>query len=222
MFISFEGIDGSGKSSALTGVAEYLESQGIKTLCLRQPGGSTLGDEIRSILKHHPNDIEGLCEVLLLCASFRTSCLEQIIPALEDQKWVLCDRFTTSTIAYQCGGRELNQNLIESIIENTVPIKPDLTLYYDLSAKEALKRVGQRGALDNFEKRGLNFLAKSREKYKEIILENPKNMLLIDTEKFNPKQTIEESIKLLKANCQYLQLPQPSQLNQLNQLNQLG
>lgn len=197
--ISFEGIDGSGKSSALLGVKNYLENQGITTLCLRQPGGSSLGDELRNLLKTHPSDIDPLCEVLLLCTSFRACWLEKVKPALDTNTWVLMDRFTDSTIAYQCGGRKLSEETIKSIIKSTVPVTPDLSLYYDVDAQTALQRVAKRGILDNFEKRGLEFLRLSREKYHEIVENNPNRFFTIDTKSMNKKETIEKSIEYIKV-----------------------
>lgn len=213
-FITFEGIDGSGKSSAMQGVKTYLEGLNIKTISLRQPGGSSLGDEIRNILKHHPSNIDNMCEVLLLCASFRTSYIEQIKPAIEAGIWVLCDRYTDSTIAYQCGGiqelqkmngktnLEITNEMIQTIINLSVPNKPDLTLYYDLNANTALSRVSKRGKLDNFEKRGAQFLEASRQKYQELasLNLNRHRFHTIDTETLNAEQALQESIKIIDKN----------------------
>lgn len=197
-FISFEGIDGSGKSSAMKNVNTYLQERGIKTLCLRQPGGSTLGDEIRNILKHHPEKIENLCEVLLLCASFRTCYIEQIKPTLEKGVWVLCDRFTDSTIAYQCGGMKIDEGLVRTIIDHSVPKSPDITLYYDIAANTAINRVKARGTLDNFEKRGTEFLEACRQKYLQLAKEHPTRFFKVDTEKYNEKETSAVSTKIIE------------------------
>jgi dTMP kinase len=197
-FITFEGIDGSGKSSAMKNVNSYLQENGIKTLCLRQPGGSTLGNEIRNILKHHPEKIDNLCEVLLLCTSFRTCYIEQIKPTLEKGVWVLCDRFTDSTIAYQCGGMKIQEDLVKAIIEHSVPKSPDMTLYYDITANTAISRVKARGTLDNFEKRGTKFLEACRQKYLQLAKEQPKRFFTIDTELCNEKETAAVSNKIVE------------------------
>jgi dTMP kinase len=203
-FISFEGIDGSGKSSAIQGVKDYLESRGIKTLCLRQPGGSSLGDELRKLLKHHPDNIENLCEVLLLCASFRACYLEKIKPALKEGVWVLTDRFADSTIAYQCGGSGIKQKSVKKLLKQSVPKEPDLTLYYDIKAETALSRVSQRGDLDNFEKRGPKYLEASRKKYLELAKKaklsksKEKRFFILNTEKLNKEMTLKESIKFIE------------------------
>lgn len=197
-FISFEGIDGSGKSSAIGKVQAHLELLGLPTMVLRQPGGNKLGDEIRKVLKHHPEKIDSLCEVLLLCTSFRAAYLEKISPAMESGTWVLSDRYTDSTIAYQCGGLSVEQNSVEALIKQTVPGFPSLTLYYDIEAKNAIKRVEQRGTLDNFEKRGINFLEASRQKYLELASKEPDRFFTINTEKLNELETAKESIKIIE------------------------
>lgn len=199
-FISFEGIDGSGKSSAIQKVNSHLKSLGIETLTLRQPGGSLLGDQLRSLLKHHPEKIDSLCEVLLLCASFRTCYIEKIQPALKKGVWVLTDRYTDSTVAYQCGGLGLKENNIEKLITQTVPGFPDLTLYYDIKAETAIKRVRQRGTLDNFEKRGVKFLEASRQKYLELAKNEKGRFFTISTEKLNAIETANESIRIITHN----------------------
>jgi dTMP kinase len=201
-FISFEGIDGSGKSSAIQSVNNYLKNKGINTLCLRQPGGSALGDQIRNLLKHHPEKIDNICEVLLLCTSFRACYLEKIRPAIEEGTWVLTDRYTDSTIAYQCGGLGIEQKSVENIISQTVPAFPELTLYYDIKAENAIQRVKQRGALDNFEKRGINFLEASRQKYLQLVNSNPTKYHLINTEKLNEEETARTSIEIIEKNFQ--------------------
>jgi dTMP kinase len=180
-FISFEGIDGSGKSSAIEAVGEFLAPKGIEYIITRQPGGTPLGDKIREILKHHPHEINPLGEVLLLAASFQAGLYETILPALEEGKWVLCDRYTDSTIAYQCGGKRLNEDTVRKILTECLSLNPEKTFYYDLPSKTALDRVTQRGNLDNFEKRGYEFQENVRQKYLDMAHKDPQRYTIIDT-----------------------------------------
>jgi dTMP kinase len=179
--ISFEGIDGSGKSSAAIRAKEYLEERGIKTLLTRQPGGTLLGEKIRDILKHHPQELDPLNEVMLLIASFHASNKEVIAPFLDSGGWVLMDRYTDSTIAYQCAGKGLDEVLISELIDKIITLKPSLTLYYDISPEEGLKRASLRGTPDNFEKKGIAFQEKIRRKFLDIAEKDCKRVKVINT-----------------------------------------
>lgn len=198
--ISFEGIDGSGKSSALAQASNFLERQGIKTICIRQPGGTSLGEKLRDILKNHPENISPISEVLMLSASFHEIYHQKISPELSKGTWVLCDRFTDSTIAYQSGGGGLKEQSLQKILEVACPLVPNKTFYYDISAKKALERVSQRGSgvFDNFEKRGYEYQEKIRQKFLKIAKENPRRITVIDTEVFDEVETGELTILELK------------------------
>jgi dTMP kinase len=211
--ITFEGIDGSGKTTAAVAAACFLRSQGIEVVMTRQPGGTELGEKLREILKHHPSngDMDGLGEILLLCASFRASCLQEIGPALEQGKWVICDRFTDSTLAYQCGGRGVDAQEAGEILKGCVPETPDLTIYYDVPPEKGLSRTQQRSkaegggggggrtkATDNFEKGGAAFQAKVRSFYQTLAHEESDRIRTIDTEAKSIEETIEATIEILQ------------------------
>jgi dTMP kinase len=202
--ITFEGIDGSGKSSACQSAKDFLEGQGIKVIVTRQPGGSTLGNQIREILKHHPEEIDPATEVLLLSASFRQAIKEEIEPNLKKGTWVLCDRFTDSTIAYQCGGKALSESLVMSLLKQTIELTPSLTLYYDLPAQIGLKRAAERGMLDNFEKRGESFQEQIRQKYLKLAEKEPERIKIVDTIKNNELESKELTTKFLKEHLNNL------------------
>jgi dTMP kinase len=196
--ISFEGIDGSGKSCAALAAKNYLESIGIKTLLTRQPGGTELGEKIREILKHHPKEISALSEVMLLMASFAQSNEETIKPFLASGGWVLLDRYTDSTIAYQAGGRGLSQKKIKSIIKKHLDVTPCLTLYFDVKPKIGLKRAAERGSPDNFEKKGIKFQKKIRKQYLALAKKEGKRIKVIDSSKNNEEKTKEITLKAIE------------------------
>ena len=203
--ITFEGIDGSGKTSAAVAATKFLASQGIEVASSRQPGGTELGEKLREILKYQPanGEMDGLGEVLLLCASFRASCLKNITPALTDGKWVICDRYTDSTLAYQCGGRGVNRGLAEALLRGCVPEIPDLTIYYDVDPQKGLSRVSLRNGgtpkkRDNFEAEGSSFQEKVRKFYQELAKEEPARIRTIETDKKSIEETIEATIEIIR------------------------
>jgi len=193
--ISFEGIDGSGKSSAALAAKTFLERQGIKTLLTRQPGGTELGERVRDILKHHPKDIEPLSEVMLLLASFNASNKEIVEPFLASGGWVLLDRYTDSTIAYQCAGKGVKEKTLRKLIKNSIKLEPSLTLYFDITPEEGLKRASLRGKPDNFEKKGIEFQNKVRKKYLKLSKKEKKRFKVINTLLNNQDQTEELTLQ---------------------------
>jgi len=156
-FITFEGIDGSGKSSVIDGVADFLGSKGIEVLINRQPGGSRTGERIRKFLLDPASEITPLTEVLFFAASFNEGMESVIGPALKAGKWVLCDRWTDSTMAYQCGGRGLPPDVVETILSLVTNRVPDMTIFCDIPPDTAADRCGIRGNLDRIELEGLEF-----------------------------------------------------------------
>ena len=169
MFITFEGIDGSGKSTQCQLLKDSLEKKGYKVLVTREPGGTKTAEAIRNVLLHIHEPIEAMTEVFLYCAA-RVEHLEKIIlPKLAEGYIVISDRFYDSTIAYQGGGRGLG---FEKMIEiNKVFIEkatPDLTFFIDTNLMTIEKRMDKK-ELDRMEKEGMTFMKKVRQGYLDLI-----------------------------------------------------
>lgn len=169
MFITFEGIDGSGKSSQCQLLKDSLEKKGYKVLMTREPGGTKTAEAIRNVLLHIHEPIEAMTEVFLYCAA-RVEHLEKIIlPKLAEDYIVISDRFYDSTIAYQGGGRGLGLEKMKEI--NKVFIEkatPDLTFFIDTDLLTIEKRMDKK-ELDRMEKEGMTFMKKVRQGYLDLI-----------------------------------------------------
>ena len=192
-FITLEGVDGAGKSTHLDWIARRIEAAGRKVVVTREPGGTPLGEELRKLLLAQPMHLE--TETLLMFAARREH-LEQVIqPALAAGNWVLSDRFTDATFAYQGGGRGLDLDRIE-ILENWVhrDLQPDLTLVFDLSVEEARHRRMAATAPDRFEQENSDFFARVRAVYLARAARYPQRVQLIDS-----SQTVETIRKLLEV-----------------------
>ena len=181
-FIVIEGLEGAGKSTAIATVKQYLESRGHQVVCTREPGGTPLAEQLRSLVKQaNPEEqIAPETELLLMYAS-RVQLLTNVIrPALSAGNWVLADRHDLSSRAYQGGGRQLGDKLIDTlrqaVLGNT---RPDLTLYLDLDPALGLARAASRGELDRIEQEQLSFFQRTRAKYLEIAGKEP-NIVVID------------------------------------------
>lgn len=169
MFITFEGIDGSGKTTQCQLLKDSLEKKGYKVLVTREPGGTKTAEAIRNVLLHIHEPIEAMTEVFLYCAA-RVEHLEKIIlPKLDEGYIVISDRFYDSTIAYQGGGRELG---LEKMIEiNKIFIEkatPDITFFIDTDLSTIEKRMNKK-ELDRMEKEGMSFMKKVRQGYLDLI-----------------------------------------------------
>lgn len=181
-FIVIEGLEGAGKSTAIATVKHWLQAQGHEVVCTREPGGTPLAEQLRTLVKQaDPTEhIAPETELLLMYAS-RVQLLRNVIePALAVGKWVLADRHDLSSRAYQGGGRELGDHLInqlrQAVLGNT---RPDLTLYLDIDPTLGLQRATQRGALDRIEQEHVAFFERTRAKYLEIANTEP-NIVIID------------------------------------------
>lgn len=181
-FITFEGIEGAGKSTQISTVAQCLKRHGIDFVITREPGGTPFAEEIRSLLiANRSEQVAPTAELLLLFAA-RAQHLEQvIIPALKAGKWVLCDRFTDATYAYQGGGRGLSKSDIQQL-ELLVQkgLQPDNTLLFDIPVHEGLGRATERAALDRFESEQEVFFHRVRNAYLERVQSHPERYLVID------------------------------------------
>ncbi len=181
-FITVEGGEGAGKSSNLAYVQALLEAAGKPVLFTREPGGTPLGESIRELLLGHQHTgMAEETELLLMFAARAEHLQAKILPALEAGTWVLCDRFTDASYAYQGAGRGIARERI-AILENYVQgaLRPDLTLLLDLPVETGLARAGSRSAPDRFEKEALGFFERVREGYLRIAAEEPERVKVID------------------------------------------
>ena len=166
-FITLEGIEGSGKTSSIKGITDLLDSKRIRYIVTREPGGSSIGSELRSILLDTNTEISSEVELMLMLADRKDHVEKVILPSLETGNWVISDRFMDSSIAYQGGGRGLDKKMIEAFLKNLNLPKPDLTLLFDLPVEISLSRVKARGELDRFEQEEFFFHNRIREAYLE-------------------------------------------------------
>lgn len=166
-FITLEGGEGVGKSTNLRFIEQLLAERGIEVVVTREPGGTELAENIRHLLlaKHHES-ITPEAELLLMFAARSQHIQHVILPALSQGRWVLCDRFTDATYAYQGGGRNMDIQTI-AWLEQTVQgdLRPDLTLLLDAPLETGMLRVRQRGLLDRFESEQLDFFERVRQAY---------------------------------------------------------
>jgi len=169
MFITVEGSEGAGKSTNLEFIQEQLQSAGKELVMTREPGGTDLGEAIRELLLGHRHDgMSDDCELLLMFAA-RAEHLNRVIkPALEKGNWVVCDRFTDATYAYQGGGRGISMQRIEALEKGVQgDLRPDLTLFLDIPVDVGLKRAGNRSTPDRFERQQIDFFERVRACYLE-------------------------------------------------------
>jgi dTMP kinase len=195
-FITFEGIDGSGKTTQLSGIAEYLENQGKEVLKLREPGGTSIGEQIRTILLSRGNMAMSVETELMLFAAARAQLVREVIePALAEGKWVLCDRFMDSTTVYQGYGRQIDLQMIGQL--NSIAVgrcKPDLTLLFDLSVEAAGARLAARSEKsDRLDLESKSFAERIRKGYLELASAEPSRFKVIDAERSSAD--IEKQIK---------------------------
>ncbi|SNX53851.1 dTMP kinase [Thermoanaerobacterium sp. RBIITD] len=179
--ITFEGIDGSGKTTQINLLKEYLLKLGYNIIVLREPGGTHVGEKIRDILLDEENKIVPVSEALLYAASRAELVSEIIIPSLKIGKIVILDRFVDSSIVYQGYARGIGIKAVEEINNIAISgLKPDLTIYLDIKPEEALKRINQRHDRDRLEMEDIDFHKKVYEGYKNLILSNPERFAVID------------------------------------------
>lgn len=181
-FITLEGSEGAGKSTAMEAVQEWAQKSGIEFLVTREPGGTPLAEKIRDLLldKNHTAICDDT-ELLLMFAARAQHLDELIIPSMARGQWVLCDRFTDATYAYQGGGRGIAQDRIAQL-EQWVQgeLRPDLTLLLDLPVEQGLARAGERGDLDRFEQEKFSFFERVRISYLDRAKKFPDQYRIID------------------------------------------
>lgn len=180
--LTLEGIEGVGKSTNLNYIHEWLKAEGKQVTVTREPGGTPLGEEIRRLLLDTRfQGMDDECELLLVFAA-RAQHLSRVIrPALERGEWVLCDRFTDATYAYQGGGRGIDTARIARLEESVQgTFRPDLTILLDLPVETGLQRAGKRGDLDRFEREETEFFERVRQSYLDLSRKNPERYRVID------------------------------------------
>ncbi|MFN0164564.1 MAG: dTMP kinase [Burkholderiales bacterium] len=178
-FITFEGLDGAGKSSHIESAQRQLAARGLEVVSTREPGGTPLGEALRELLLHQSMHLD--TETLLMFAARREHLAQVIEPALARGAWVLCDRFTDATRAYQGGGRGVAIERIEALANWVHPgFEPDLTLVFDVEPKIARERLVQDRAPDRFEREKLEFHERVRGVYLDLARRAKQRMVIID------------------------------------------
>lgn len=183
-FITFEGIDGAGKSTHIAYVAERLrqklQTRGVSVICSREPGGTPLGETLRDILLQQKMHLE--TEALLMFAVRREHLAQVIEPALQRGDWVISDRFTDASFAYQGGGRKLSLDKLNALEQWVHPqLQPDLTLLFDVPLDVARARLDATRQLDKFEQEQADFFAGTRAEYLRRAAEFPQRFRVIDS-----------------------------------------
>ncbi|MEQ8290033.1 MAG: dTMP kinase [Gammaproteobacteria bacterium] len=198
-FITLEGIEGAGKSTMLNFISEQLQQAGNEVVVTREPGGTRVGEKLREILLDNSNTrLSDDAELLIIFAA-RAQHLQQVIrPALNAGQYVLCDRFTDASYAYQGGGRNMSTERIRQL-EDWVQqgLEPDLTILFDLDVATGLRRAGKRGDADRFEQEHVDFFERIRQCYIDRASAEPERFRVIDAASTvdNVKQQILEVLK---------------------------
>ncbi len=193
--ISFEGIEGVGKSTQINLIQEWLKTKGLSTKLIREPGSTVFGEKIRELLLSNDSDISAQTELLLMFAARAEMVNEHLVNSKEDI--VLCDRYYHASIAYQGYGRKLSLDLIENLIQNINCPIPDLTIIYDLDIRLGFKRKAN-DDIDRIESAGLNFFDDVRKGYQQIAKDRKEVVILDASESIDVlSQQTKELIKPL-------------------------
>ena len=195
-FITFEGIDGAGKSTHIATVVDLLSTRGLEVVSTREPGGTPLGEKLRDLLLHEPMHLE--TEALLMFAARREHLALVIEPALARGAWVVCDRFSDATYAYQGGGRGLDKAKFAGL-ERWVHghLQPDLTFLFDLPPEVACERIARQGReLDRFEQERADFHWRVRQAYLERAAQAPHRIRVVNAgqQQDEIKKVVEEIV----------------------------
>lgn len=191
-FITLEGMDGAGKSTHIPSIIEALQASGHEVVSTREPGGTALGERLRELLLHEPMHAE--TETLLMFAARREHIATVIAPALARGAYVLSDRFTDATYAYQCGAKGVEASKIQ-LLEQWVQadLQPDITLLFDVPVEVSMQRLAGARAPDKFERETADFFARIREAYLLRAQQNPTRFRVIDANR--PLELVHKSIK---------------------------
>jgi dTMP kinase len=200
-FITFEGIEGSGKSTQIALLANYLSARGIRNVLTREPGGTLIGDQVRKILLDPANrSLDPTAELLLYAASRAQHLREIILPALANGMTVLCDRFSDATLAYQGYGRRLDIEMIRSLDRIvTTGMRPDLTILFDIEATMGIERArGRNNSLGleaeaRFENEELVFHDRVRQGYLKLVAQEPDRIRIVDAS--GTSEAVQEQVR---------------------------
>jgi len=201
-FITLEGIDGAGKSTHLEWLADFWRARGHDLVVTREPGGTALGEQLRKLLLDSKKPMHAETETLLLFAARCEHIHQVILPNLEAGQWVLCDRFTDATFAYQGGGRGVTWHRLEAL-EHWVQgdLEPDLTLYFDIAPTAARQRIAAIKQLDRFEQEPDEFFRHVRDAYLLRVHNAPQRIRIIDAER-SKEEIMRELTVIAELLCQ--------------------
>jgi dTMP kinase len=180
-FITLEGIDGAGKSTHVRWIAYYLRGRGLRVKVTREPGGTTAGEKLRRMLLERPQPLHPETETLLMFAARREHLDKLILPALEKGIWVLCDRFSDATYAYQSGGSRVaweKVRMLEQWVQSR--LQPDLTILFDVSPAVGRQRAGRKRSPDRFEREQAGYYRRVHDAYRRRARENPRRIRVLD------------------------------------------
>mgnify|MGYP003298647776 FL=1 len=198
MFISFEGIEGSGKSTQIELIEELIRAKGYQVKKLREPGTTELGEKIRNIfLEKTSETVDPITEAFLLYASRKHLDQNFLRQNLSDGAIVIADRYADATLAYQSYGKGLDHNFVKLIHDSSQLLSPDLTFYMDISAELSRERISDR-EMDRMESESIDFFKKVREGYLQIAHDNPERVVVLDANKTIDE--LHESIKKIISN----------------------
>lgn len=199
-FITLEGIDGAGKSTQLAWIADFLQHRGVKVVVTREPGGTQLGEKLRALLLDSRLTMHPETEVLLMFAARREHLDKVIFPALARGDWVVSDRFTDASFAYQGGGRQVNCAKLEDLEQWTQGVfQPDLTLYFDVSVALGQQRTASIKPADRFEQEQTEFFQRTRAAYLARVEKYPERIHLIDASQSLQKvhEAVRDTLEIL-------------------------
>lgn len=181
-FITVEGVEGAGKSTNIAYLCDCLAESGIDYVATREPGGTPFAEAIRDLLLHcDAEDVDGVAELLMIFAARAQHLSKLIKPTLTEGKWVVCDRFTDATYAYQGGGRKLGMDKVktlEALVQDD--LRPDKTFFLDIPVKQGMQRIEGRQVLDRFEREEVSFFEVVRASYHKLIAQEPGRYAVID------------------------------------------
>ena len=198
MFITFEGIEGSGKSSLIAQLKKYFKNSKLEAFFSKEPGGTDLGKEIRKILLNPKYSFDPTSELLLLLAD-RAEHVQKIIrPNLQKNKLIFCDRYLDSTLAYQGSGRNLDKKIIKKMFKALDFPIPDLTILLDVPVQIGLSRARKRKKLDRFEKEDLNFHENVRRSYLDLAKNDSKRIVIFDSS-ISEEELFKKAVNLIKS-----------------------
>lgn len=200
MFISFEGTEGVGKSTLISKLYDYLIGHNKTVLLTREPGGTPVAEQIRSLLlsTDHAESIAHDTELLLMYAGRAQHLQNKILPALAAGQMVLCDRFSDASFAYQCAGRGLSREKLQLLNQNFVSRMPDLTFWLDAPIETGMARARARGELDRFEQEKMDFFTRVRDGYAELHQQQPVRIKRLDASQ-SAEQVFAEALRHVQA-----------------------